>query len=159
MLQCVELDFEEEHMNVMQLCTEIFSNELNDSNVTGSVQRVRSLDVWKDRFHNMSGLLLGVRENSSKEIIAFMFLYQKSASQLHIWLAGTRQDFRCRGAMSMMFTFALATAKERAVEKLTLNTYPDKFPNMFRMATLKWEMTVFQTLPDGKVILERQLTS
>lgn len=157
MLECVELDFEADHMNVMQLCAEIFGNEEDDSNAASSSQKARSLDVWKNRFHNMNGLLLGARENNSNQIVAFMFLYHKLPSQIHIWLAGTHQDFRCQGAMSMMFKHALAKAKERASEKVTLNTYPDKFPGMFRIATTKWGMTVVHTLPDGKVNLELQL--
>ena len=156
MLNCVELDFESEHLEVMQLCTEIFGEEENEQSV-GSIQRARSLEVWRDRFHNMNGLLLGTKQSNSEKIVSFMYLYDKSPTQLHVWIAGTCQECRRQGAMSLMFKLALEKASARAVEKVTLNTYPKKFPAMLRLATSKWGMSIVNTLPDGKVCLELPL--
>ena len=87
-----------------------------------------------------------------------MFLYHKSPSHLHIWLAGTCPEFRRQGAMTLMFNTLLEKTVTRTVSKLTLNTYPEKFPSMFRLATRKWGMEVVNSnLADGKVCLELEL--
>ncbi|CAK9090375.1 Dehydrogenase/reductase SDR family member on chromosome X (DHRSXY) (Short chain dehydrogenase/reductase family 46C member 1) (Short chain dehydrogenase/reductase family 7C member 6) [Durusdinium trenchii] len=108
-------------------------------------------DEWRVRLAGGAGFHLVIRQEG--KILSFLTAYQSRRHErttpcveksdcLHIWMAGTRSDCKKRGFMSAIFQKALDIADARGLRYVTLNTYPEKFPEMYHLATGSWKMTV-----------------
>lgn len=86
---------------------------------------------WTSRLNMSRGEIIYHTDDGGNPA-AFLFLYQRSShpQQLHIWIAGCRQEYRRHGLMSKLFAFAEKRKAQQGIKSLTVNTYPIKFVNM-----------------------------
>jgi len=66
---------------------------------------------------------------------------------LHIWMAATHPEYRKRGLFSRCYAMIEDIARKRGCKGMTLNTYPSKFPQMYRLATNRLEMKIVGESP------------
>mmetsp|Transcript_12014 Transcript_12014/g.29578 ORF Transcript_12014/g.29578 Transcript_12014/m.29578 type:complete len:93 (-) Transcript_12014:149-427(-) len=68
----------------------------------------------------------------------------RRAKLLHVWMSGTKKSHRGQGMFTRLFQRAEAIARLRGYEGTTLNTYPDRFPQMYRLAVKKLGMSILK---------------
>lgn len=87
-----------------------------------------SIEKWREHLQE-SGLLLGAFEDG--ELIGFKFGYRREPERFHSWLEGVRPDSRRRGVMRALTKTQESWVKARGFQRLTVNTYAEKFPGMY----------------------------
>eukprot|EP00438_Fugacium_kawagutii_P008367 Skav228123 [mRNA] locus=scaffold1220:233952:234455:+ [translate_table: standard] len=130
----------------------------------------RAPETWKQRLAEGQGLHLVIRGPDGR-IASFLTAYQskkidrtKATAEsdcLHLWMAGTLPEHRGKRMMSAIFQKALEIAAERGLQYVTLNTFPEEFCEMFKLATGRWGMSEDTGCPlvQGKVALFKTLPS
>lgn len=128
MLVALHLDSsQEEIVRVFDASNEIF--EKDDSVVP--VEAPFDLSEWVSRLQ-ASGEIVYSQNDVSGEVEAFVFAYQRAAdkSQLHVWIAGCKENFRRNKIMFRLFDMVETNAAKNGYKSLTVNTYPERFVNM-----------------------------
>lgn len=130
----------------------------------------RAPEIWKQRLAEGHGLHLVIRQDG--RIASFLTAYQSKkidrtkacvaeSDCLHLWMAGTLPEHRGKRMMSAIFQKALEIAAERGLQYVTLNTFPEEFCEMFKLATGRWGMSEDTgcACVQGKVALFKTLPS
>ncbi|CAJ1423542.1 unnamed protein product [Effrenium voratum] len=112
---------------------------------------------WRQRMAEGRGFHLVVRQDG--RVVSFLTAYESNKEArttpvdhgdcLHLWMAGTLPAFEGRGFMSALFAAALDVAKTRSLRQVTLNTFPERFPAMYKLATGRWGMVEVKYIPLG----------
>lgn len=84
---------------------------------------------WKQKI-SQNGLL--ITAVSGSRVCGFAICYIKEQGSLHIWNVGVSKDYRNKGIWKSMYEMILDFAKKKGIKRLTLNTYPARFPNMYK---------------------------
>ena len=82
---------------------------------------------WSNKIDN-GGLLITAWDN--KKIVGFSICYPKEGN-FHIWNVGVLENYRGFGVWKKMYEAIQKFALEKKFKQLTLNTYKNKFPNMY----------------------------
>jgi GNAT superfamily N-acetyltransferase len=90
-----------------------------------------SKEDWAKRIEN--GLLLLAYDQ--EKIIGFAISYKTNDLTFHIWNVGVLEEYRGKGIWSGFFKQIAEHARLLGMNKLTLNTYKTKFPNMYQFVT------------------------
>ncbi|OQR92380.1 hypothetical protein ACHHYP_03729 [Achlya hypogyna] len=87
------------------------------------------LPAWRSRVETMGGRIYFV-EGSDGAVLGFVFVHDHATrpKTTHIWIAGTHPSARRSGIMRHLFQHCRNECASQ--DFLTVNTYPDKFPNM-----------------------------
>lgn len=109
--------------------------------LTKEVEEYHNKEDWSAKIGKDGLLIVAYIEN---EPAAFVLNYTKEANSLHIWVGGVLEKFRGLGLWTGMYEKIEMYAKDKNFQKLTLNTYKDKFPIMYQFAT-KHEFTCHKT--------------
>lgn len=64
-------------------------------------------------------------------MIGFKFGYRREPGRFHSWLGGVRPLFRRRGAMRALTQAQESWARANGFEAITVNTFQEKFPQMY----------------------------
>ncbi len=99
---------------------------------TKEIEEYHDKQDWDNKIEKGGLLVVAYAEN---EPAAFVASYIKEAGILHIWVGGVLEKFRGLGLWSGMYEKIEEYAKGKKFQKITLNTYKDKFPIMYRFAT------------------------
>lgn len=89
-----------------------------------------SLQVWKENL-GKNGLLLGTFMDGA--LVGFKFGYEREPGSFHSWLGGVREPYRHQGIMRLLTERQEAWARSRGYRVLTVNTYQEKFPAMYKL--------------------------
>jgi len=105
-----------------------------------------SIEEWYSRFDNQNGIVvcatsLDAQSTSNVDvgkIYAYLFAHEKRSSLsddvgLHIWLCASDPALRKRGLTRSLFSLVDSLASERKLSFVSINTYPDYFPDMNRL--------------------------
>lgn len=120
------------------------------------VEEYHNKEDWNTKIRKDGLLIVAYVKN---EPVAFVLSYIKEVSSLHIWVGGILEKFRGSGLWTGMYEKIEKYARDKNFQKLTLNTYKDKFPIMYQFAT-KHEFTCYKTeMKDGleKSFFEKRL--
>jgi ribosomal protein S18 acetylase RimI-like enzyme len=90
----------------------------------------------KEKYHNKTnwleklknGFLISVVVDNI--IVGFAISYKKKGC-LHIWNVGVLKDYRKMGIWKRMYEEIIEYAKKHNFQKISLNTYKEKFPKMY----------------------------
>lgn len=83
---------------------------------------------WLSKIQN-GGLLISVYEDT--KCVGFAICYKVDKEELHIWNVGLLDEYRGKGIWKETYKIIVEYSLEKNFKKLTLNTYKDKFPNMY----------------------------
>lgn len=83
---------------------------------------------WKKKLDE--GALLVCVSTEANELVAFCFCIPKEPA-LHVWLAGVKSSFRSKGIWHNLFHMIEHYALDNKFNQITLNTYKNKFPQMY----------------------------
>jgi len=86
---------------------------------------------WIKKIENGGLLLSALIKN---KIVGFVICYRKSPDILHIWNVGIDEEYRRMGIWNNLYNEILDWAKQKNYKYVSLNTYKQKFPNMFTFA-------------------------
>lgn len=89
---------------------------------------------WLSKIQN-EGLLISVYEDN--KCIAFAICYKVDNKELHIWNVGVLEEYRGEGIWRESYKKIINYALDKGFKKITLNTYKDKFPNMYAFVNKK----------------------
>ena len=122
--QLDEKDFPE----VIKLSLSIFKPK------AGKQDRYHNIQRWKKYFKH-KGILLGAFIN--KKLVGYLFCYQRESNQnsLHCWAAGVDKKYRQKGILKKLISKLIKILKEKNYKALTINTWPEKFPEMYAYLT------------------------
>lgn len=88
-------------------------------------------EVWINKVKN-GGLLLTI--SNSDRVVAFA-ICDKRVNCLHIWNVGVLPEYRKTGYWKKMHDQIIKYANTQGLNKLTLNTYKEKFPGMYNFVS------------------------
>jgi GNAT superfamily N-acetyltransferase len=126
--------------DAISISREIFSPSAKE------IEEYHNKQDWNNKIEKGGLLVVVYIEN---EPAAFVLSHIKEANSLHIWVGGVLKKFRGLGLWSGLYEKIEKYAKDKSFEKLTLNTYRDKFPIMYNFAT-KHGFTCYKTeMKDG----------
>lgn len=111
--------------NILELSKDVFSPSKEDA------LKYHDKADWLNKI-NKNGLLISVKDKN--KYIAFAICYQKEERILHIWNVGVQGEYRRMGIWKEIYQRILDYAIEKGYKYLTLNTYENKFPNMYKFA-------------------------
>lgn len=94
---------------------------------TEEILKYHKKEVWLNKI-NSGGLLLAIYDDN---IITAFAICDKRENTLHIWNVGVLPNYRKLGYWEKMHDQILKFAKEKEFKRLTLNTYKERFPNMY----------------------------
>lgn len=90
------------------------------------------LNDWKQKVNNAGLLITAI---SGTQVCGFAICYIKEAGSLHIWNVGVKLEFRKQGIWIKMFELIKDYARTQNIKRLTLNTYPARFPGMYKFVS------------------------
>ncbi|HLE49451.1 MAG TPA: GNAT family N-acetyltransferase [Patescibacteria group bacterium] len=111
----------EELDNALYLSKQVFKPTSEE------IKKYHNRDDWLNKINNV-GLLLTVWNN--KKMVGFSICYPKEEN-FHIWNAGVLENYRGFGVWKEMYEAILKFAIDKKYNHLTLNTYKNKFANMY----------------------------
>lgn len=91
------------------------------------MQKYHNRKDWLEKISN-GGLLITTKDTNT--IVGFAICYPKKGN-FHIWNVGVLKNYRGLGVWRQMYENILNFAKEKGFKNLTLNTYKNKFPDMY----------------------------
>jgi ribosomal protein S18 acetylase RimI-like enzyme len=91
------------------------------------VETYHNKQDWLKKLEN-NGLLIVARVHES--IIGYAVCYSRDY-KFHIWNVGVLEEFRKSGIWNQMYETIIKFAKQKGFNQLTINTYKDRFPNMY----------------------------
>lgn len=91
------------------------------------VEKYHNRNDWVEKIKN-NGLLITAKNNNL--MVGFSICYPKDG-KFHIWNVGVLENYRKLGVWKQMYDAVLKFAIEKGFKHLTLNTYKDKFSNMY----------------------------
>lgn len=83
---------------------------------------------WLNKIKD-KGILISVYDDD--KCIAFAICYKTNSDTLHIWNVGVLDEYRGLGIWRETYNRIIDYAIKQGFKKITLNTYKDKFPNMY----------------------------
>lgn len=97
-----------------------------------TIQEEEKYHSRKDWIEKISegGLLISAFDG--KKCIGFSFTYEREPESKHIWIVAVDKDYRKKGVWKHMYQKTLDWSKKLGTKKITINTYKDKFPNMYK---------------------------
>ena len=99
-----------------------------------------SLADYEQRFDNRKGIILGAVCDS--QLVGYLFAHSSQASEqvasdpkegIHIWLCATDSMHRRKGIATKLFDAIHDISMDRHVQYLSINTYPEYFPDMYKL--------------------------
>jgi ribosomal protein S18 acetylase RimI-like enzyme len=90
-------------------------------------EKYHNKEDWLKKIKN-DGLLIAAKDRDS--IVGFSICYSKD-SGFHVWNVGVLKDYRRFGIWKIMYEAIIKFANQKDFKQLTLNTYKNKFPNMY----------------------------
>lgn len=117
----LEINNLEELDNVLRVSREVFKPTPEKE------EKYHNKEDWLNKIKN-NGLLITAKDKGS--VVGFSICYPKD-NKLHIWNVGVVENYRRFGVWKQMYKAILNSAKQNGFKKLTLNTYKNKFPNMY----------------------------
>jgi ribosomal protein S18 acetylase RimI-like enzyme len=108
--------------DVLKLSHKIFLPSKED------IKKYHNKQDWLYKINN-NGLLISVYDDNN--CIAFAICYKKDNKKLHIWNVGVLTKYRGQGVWRDMYNIIIEYAKSNGYKEITLNTYKEKFPNMY----------------------------
>ena len=112
--------------SLIEISKDIFSPSAKE------IDEYHNKQDWVNKIEN-GGLLISVYVEN--ELSGFTVCYVKESGSLHIWVGGVLEKYRGLGFWSGMYKKIEEYAKDNDLKRLTLNTYKDKFPVMYKFAT------------------------
>ena len=88
---------------------------------------------WTKKINDDDGLL--VMAYVDNEPAGFVMCYSKEPKTLHIWVGGVLEKYRGLGIWTGIYEKIESYATAKNHQRLTLNTYKDKFPVMYTFAS------------------------
>lgn len=84
---------------------------------------------------NAGGILLAAFIKD--QIAGYVFAYERQpkTKNIHCWMAGVKKEFRRRGVLKKLMAQLTKVARKKGYKRLTINTYPKRFPHMFNFLT------------------------
>lgn len=115
---------EKELPHVTQLSNKIFDPILQGLN------KNEDPSIWQENYKKDS-LVIGAY--SDKQIVGFIFFYEKfpGTKNIQCWMCGVDEKCRGQGILTTLMQVGMKKLKEREYEYVTVSTYPEKFPMMF----------------------------
>lgn len=107
--------------NVLRVSREVFKPTPEEK------EKYHYREDWLNKIKN-KGLIIAAKDKSS--VIGFSICYPKG-SILHIWNVGVVEKYIRIGVWKQMYKAIVKSAKQNGFNELTLNTYKNKFPNMY----------------------------
>ncbi len=106
---------------ILEAATKVFNPSQEE------LEKYHKKEVWLKKVSD-GGLLVSITLDNM--IVAFA-ICEKRNNKLHIWNVGVLSDYRKLGLWKQMHDLIIKHAKQEGFEKITLNTYKEKFPNMY----------------------------
>lgn len=88
------------------------------------------LRVWKE-FLDQGAVVLGAYADD--RLGGFVFVKREASDHFHIWLAGVLPEMRRQGLLRSLLKKVETISHEEGVTRLTINTYPKRFPEMYQL--------------------------
>lgn len=105
----------------MQLAKEVFNPTLEE------IKKYHKKEIWEQKLSEKGMILIGRANNNPA---GFATCYEKKGN-LHIWNVGVLEKYRNQGIWKKLYSELIKYAKESNYEKITINTYKEKFPQMY----------------------------
>ncbi len=122
--------------------------KINDLSVLDEAITI-SLEVFHpsskeiDEYHNKEDWKRKIKRNGLFIVVyvenkpaGFVLCYVKEKNTMHIWVGGVLEKYRGMGLWSGMYKKIEKYTIDKDFQRLTLNTYKDKFPVMFEFANM-----------------------
>lgn len=113
------------NISIIDLILETAKDIFNPSKE--ELEKYHKREIWLKKVKD-GGLM--VSASTDNRIVAFA-ICEKRNDSLHIWNVGVLSDYRRLGLWKHIHTLIVTHAIENGYKNITLNTYKDKFPNMY----------------------------
>jgi len=136
--------------NVLEFSKKIFKPTPQE------VEESHKKEDWLKRLENKGILITAYVGNN---LAGFALGYEKERGSLHIWQVGVMEEYRGRGIWRDLYREIEEYARNNDFQKITLNTYKDKFPVMYKFAQTRGFVCYKTELKNGleKSFFEKKL--
>ncbi|MFB6182044.1 MAG: GNAT family N-acetyltransferase [Candidatus Magasanikbacteria bacterium] len=119
-----------EILPIIELSRVIFSEYSSEED------KYHEVEKWKNNLEK-DGLILAAFKKGDP--IGYIFAYNKNPDDnaIHIWLSGVKKKYRKKGVFTELYSEFLDEIKNQNYQGITINTYKEKFPEMFEFLTSK----------------------
>jgi len=117
------------HINQLEELDEVLaiSNEIFEPS-SEELQKYHNRDDWSGKLNNGGLMITAWNDN---KMVGFSICYPKE-NGFHIWNVGVLKEYRRQGIWEIMHEIIQKFGRENNYNHLTINTYKDKFPGMYK---------------------------
>ena len=147
----------DEIRTVLNLSNRIFNIDLTQPQTHHS-----TLQGWQERLSHPVSIVIFAADTSTPGPFAFIFAHPRPLDKngepatLHIWLAGVLPSQQGTGLFPMLMAGVEERAREHGIPRLSVATFPDKFPKMYNILQ-KTGWAKVGSEESGKVTMEKQV--